>query len=86
MWAFYPESNQRTLEEMDLLFAADSPWVWEAEKSFARLRAENPDITAGHDNPMDPEIVYGEKDGVSVSRQENIVNGLDLKNKDATSV
>ncbi|KUJ07912.1 general substrate transporter [Mollisia scopiformis] len=24
MWAFYPESNQRTLEEMDMLFASDS--------------------------------------------------------------
>lgn len=40
MWAFYPESNQRTLEEMDLLFAADTPWVWDAEKKFAELKAE----------------------------------------------
>jgi hypothetical protein len=42
VWALYPESNQRTLEDMDLLFAADSPWVWEAEKAFARLKADNP--------------------------------------------
>ncbi|OJJ56836.1 hypothetical protein ASPSYDRAFT_155487 [Aspergillus sydowii CBS 593.65] len=42
VWAFYPESNQRTLEDMDLLFAADTPWVWDAEKTFARLKAENP--------------------------------------------
>lgn len=27
---------------MDLLFAADTPWVWDAEKTFARLKAENP--------------------------------------------
>ena len=27
VWAFYPESNQRTLEEMDLLFASDSMLV-----------------------------------------------------------
>jgi hypothetical protein len=27
VWALYPESNQRTLEEMDLVFAADTPWA-----------------------------------------------------------
>lgn len=32
VWAFYPETNQRTLEEMDLLFSADSVFAWEAEK------------------------------------------------------
>jgi MFS family permease len=42
VWALYPESNQRTLEEMDLLFAAPTPWVWDAEKTFARLKAERP--------------------------------------------
>ncbi|KKK17282.1 hypothetical protein P175DRAFT_0430330 [Aspergillus ochraceoroseus IBT 24754] len=42
VWALYPESNQRTLEDMDMLFAADSPWVWDAEKTFARLKEENP--------------------------------------------
>jgi hypothetical protein len=44
VWALYPESNQRTLEEMDLLFAAKTPWVWEAERNFARLREEHPEI------------------------------------------
>lgn len=34
VWALYPESNRRTLEEMDLVFAADSPWNWEVERSF----------------------------------------------------
>ncbi|EFQ27917.1 uncharacterized protein GLRG_03061 [Colletotrichum graminicola M1.001] len=42
VWALYPESNQRTLEEMDLVFASDSIWAWDAEKEFARLKAENP--------------------------------------------
>lgn len=56
---------------MDLLFAADSPWFWEADKSFARLRAENPDIAAGHEATLDPENVYGDKEGVSVSQQKN---------------
>lgn len=40
VWALYPESNQRTLEEMDLLFTADTPWVWDAEKKFAELKAQ----------------------------------------------
>jgi hypothetical protein len=44
VWAFYPESNQRTLEEMDMLFSADTPWVWDAEREFKRLKQENPDL------------------------------------------
>jgi hypothetical protein len=44
VWALYPESNQRTLEEMDLLFAAETPWVWDAEKRFAMLKVEYPEI------------------------------------------
>lgn len=44
VWAFYPESNQRTLEEIDFLFAGDTPWNWVAESNFARLKQENPEI------------------------------------------
>ena len=44
VWALYPETNQRTLEEMDLLFAADSIWNWEAEKNFKRLKEEHGDV------------------------------------------
>lgn len=58
VWALYPESNQRTLEEMDLLFASDSVWNWEAERNFARLKAENPDLVrAAHSGSavVDPE-------------------------------
>jgi hypothetical protein len=44
VWALYPETNQRTLEEMNLLFAADSPWVWDAEKNYRTLVEENPDL------------------------------------------
>ena len=40
VYALYPESNQRTLEEMNLLFAASTPWSWDAEKSFAMLQAD----------------------------------------------
>lgn len=57
VWALYPESNQRTLEEMDLVFASDSIWVWDAEKNFAKLKAENPDLITAtkHDRPRDTE-------------------------------
>ncbi|CAL5871888.1 uncharacterized protein PFLUO_LOCUS6142 [Penicillium psychrofluorescens] len=44
VWALYPESSRRTLEEMDLLFAAKSPWVWAAESNFANLMIENPNL------------------------------------------
>ncbi|KMU74458.1 sugar transport protein 2 [Coccidioides immitis RMSCC 3703] len=44
VWALYPESNQRTLEDMDLLFAADTPWTWDAERTFTQLKNENPDF------------------------------------------
>ncbi len=58
VWALYPESSQRTLEEMDLLFAADSPWNWEAEKNFRLLKEQNPDLVQaaqrGH-SVIDPE-------------------------------
>ena len=44
VWALYPESNQRTLEEMDLLFASDSIWNWDAEKNYRKLVEENPHL------------------------------------------
>jgi len=44
VYCLYPETKQRTLEEMDLLFASDKPWVWEAEKTFQRLKKENMQI------------------------------------------
>ncbi|KAK9454837.1 general substrate transporter [Dipodascopsis uninucleata] len=45
VWALYPETNQRTLEEVDFLFASDSIWNWEAEREFARLKSENPQFS-----------------------------------------
>ncbi|KAI9756487.1 MAG: hypothetical protein M4579_003826 [Chaenotheca gracillima] len=58
VWALYPESNQRTLEEMDLLFAADTPWVWDAETNFARLKEQNPgliQVSGRSHSVVDPE-------------------------------
>lgn len=54
VWAFYPESNQRTLEEMDLLFASPSWWNWEAEKTYEMLKAQNPELVqaAQHGNSV----------------------------------
>ncbi|KAJ3738699.1 general substrate transporter [Lentinula detonsa] len=40
VWALYPETANRTLEEMDLLFASKSPFVWDEEKNFRRLKSE----------------------------------------------
>ena len=58
VWALYPESNQRTLEEMNLLFAADSIWNWEAERNFKILKEQNPELVQaaqrGH-SVLDPE-------------------------------
>ena len=58
VWALYPESNQRTLEEMNLLFASDSIWNWEAERNFAILKEQNPELVQaakhGH-SVIDPE-------------------------------
>ena len=44
VWALYPETNQRTLEEIDLVFASDSIWNWEAERNFKILKEQNPDL------------------------------------------
>ena len=64
VWAFYPESNQRTLEEMDILFAAGTPWNWDAERNFAKSVAENPGL------------VQAARRGSSVVDPEHGVSGL----------
>ncbi|KAK4698355.1 hypothetical protein P7C70_g7926, partial [Phenoliferia sp. Uapishka_3] len=42
VYLFYPETANRTLEEIDFLFISDSPFVWHAEAEFARRKAEIP--------------------------------------------
>lgn len=74
VWALYPESNQRTLEEMNLLFASDSIWNWNAEKNFALLKEQNPDLVQAArrgDSVVDTEA--GE-----VKRSGSVVRGLSL--------
>ena len=78
VWALYPESNQRTLEEMDLLFAAKTPWVWDAEKNFARLKEEHPEIAnAAHSGKIIHDVETGkighsESVGVSSGQTEDV--------------
>ncbi|KAM0209983.1 hypothetical protein ACHAQI_006095 [Fusarium lateritium] len=61
VYALYPESNQRTLEEMDLLFAAPTPWAWDAEKTFAALKEER-----GGDERLKEQGLDIEAKGVSI--------------------
>uniref|UniRef100_A0A093VI77 Sugar transporter STL1 n=1 Tax=Talaromyces marneffei PM1 TaxID=1077442 RepID=A0A093VI77_TALMA len=70
VWALYLESNQRTLEDMDLLFAADTPWNWDAEETFARLKEENGDFVQAPDRKaslMDPEAAKTAHEEVSTT-------------------
>jgi len=77
--ALYPESNQRTLEEMDLLFAAPTPWVWDAERTFARLKAEKPDLVeaAKHGGRVvDPETgVVANEEAVASDGNKDVASG-----------
>jgi hypothetical protein len=53
VWALYPETSQRTLEEVNILFSAPSPWVWDAEKHFAEFQAGHPSyLAASRGNSM----------------------------------
>jgi hypothetical protein len=70
VWALYPETNQRTLEEIDLLFASDSIWNWEAEKNFARLKEESGHVGV-NDSPSDIETGSG--------RKPSVVQGVQLQ-------
>ena len=71
VWALYPESNQRTLEEMDLLFAADTPWNLDEERNFKNMCEENPHLVRaarGGQSVVDPET------GILGSRKASYAN------------
>lgn len=53
---------------MDLLFASDKPWVWEAEKEFARLKLENAQIL--HSATDAPMLVGTEEKGAGIKHLE----------------
>ncbi|KAL1594877.1 hypothetical protein SLS59_008690 [Nothophoma quercina] len=75
VWALYPETNQRTLEEIDLLFASDSIWNWEAEKNFRNLRDQ---ITYDHGNDS-----KGDIESVGTKRRGSVVRGMSLHVEDS---
>ncbi|KAH8092159.1 general substrate transporter [Cristinia sonorae] len=67
VWALYPETANRTLEEMDLLFACDSPWVWDAEAHYRKMKSKNARIDdagqltiKGDENSTPPLDEHGE--------------------------
>ncbi|ELU41247.1 MFS monosaccharide transporter [Rhizoctonia solani AG-1 IA] len=71
VWAFYPETNQRTLEEMDLLFSADSIFAWEAEKAFAKLQAEHPEVVHQAHTHEVPQVAESVADQDSMEEYHN---------------
>ncbi|RCI02406.1 hypothetical protein CU098_012035 [Rhizopus stolonifer] len=38
VWALYPETSNKTLEELDVVFATRSMFVWKAEKELAAMK------------------------------------------------
>ncbi|KAN0116906.1 general substrate transporter [Hyaloscypha variabilis] len=50
VYCFYPETSCRTLEEIDLLFASNTLWVWDTEKRFQELKLEHSDLVHGVDH------------------------------------
>ncbi len=50
IYYFYPETSCRTLEEIDLLFASNTLWVWETEKRFRELKLEHQELVHGVDH------------------------------------
>jgi len=44
---------------MNLLFAAHTPWVWDAEATFARLKKEMPEIAHGGAGTTATKDAYG---------------------------
>ena len=62
-----------TSQEIDLLFEADSPWVWDAEKHFAKLLEENPNriLAASRGNSVvDPEAGVKKADHADTASEE----------------
>lgn len=71
VWALYPETNQRTLEEVDLLFMADTPWNWDAERTFDKMKREMPAV-AREGRDSDLETVLAQDDGKGT--KQSVVN------------
>lgn len=84
VWALYPETNQRTLEEMNLVFASDSIWNWKAEENYRRLVEENPELVQAARRgsvPIDPETGLPKVDGEKGGRRPSLVSNTDGQRK-----
>ena len=62
VYCLYPETNQRTLEEINLIFSSDSIWTWDAERNFEKLKMQDEDgllrdagVGEGEQTLLDPE-------------------------------
>ena len=64
VYCFYPETANRTLEEIDLLFASKTPFVWETEKRFQELKLQHVEMV--QDNGMSNTLADGEAKGAIV--------------------
>jgi hypothetical protein len=72
-------------EEMDFLFAAKTPWVWDAEKNFAGLRRNILRLPRAHSGKMmhDAETgSIGTNMGSEPSRDFKEENEMDGKHVD----
>lgn len=71
VWALYPESNQRTLEEMDALFSANTPWVWDAERNFKAMQEQ--DLEISQTKRRESVDAIEKAGGIESGHNENIV-------------
>lgn len=53
-----------------MLFAADTPWTWDAERNFARLKEANPEMMLGHGGRRASVASLEEKHQMSVDKVE----------------
>jgi len=72
VFCFYPEVACRTLEEIDLLFASKSPFVWATEKRFRELKAQHAGLALGGEELRRKRLgeVMGEKEKGGVQMLE----------------
>lgn len=70
VWAFYPETANRTLEEIDYLFMSKSPFVWDEEAHFRKMKEAERERASKHSNSEIREVeekeVKEEKEVASV--------------------
>ena len=53
-----------------MLFAADTPWTWDAERNFARLKEQNPDMMLGIGGRRASAVSIEEKRTMSIEHVE----------------